>query len=187
MQKIVSYEELQATYSSDQIKGATGCLVRKGLSTAGGFIQTWMLREQLRLSLGEYKPVSIPGIPADHFVHVASNGIDLAYTKNAEKGASDIQTRVSIETFCDRFDIDESDVVFGVVVAECDRFSADVPVTDEVPTGIQPVEANPAPTTPQPIGPVGEKANLVFMFNQYYNLVEQAGELLKDIKKALED
>jgi hypothetical protein len=70
----------------------------------------WMEREARRMVDGTYKPLPISDALMDklhvptHFVHLSSlNPSMVAYTKDANMGAKDRQTRVTIETYLARF------------------------------------------------------------------------------------
>lgn len=67
----------------------------------------WMIREQARSHLPNYKSISLFGDDPMRFLHVSTNDPNrVAYTKNAEKGKQDIQTVTTLEAYCDKFGLD---------------------------------------------------------------------------------
>lgn len=64
----------------------------------------WKSREQGRMDNGIYEPVNLAGDDPDRFLHVSLLNPDMvAYTKNAEKGQADIQTKTTLEKYIRKF------------------------------------------------------------------------------------
>ena len=65
----------------------------------------WKSREQEKFDSGKYslpdflKPFSLP----NHYLHVSSNRIKLAYTKDNFRGAQNIQTQISFEGYFEKY------------------------------------------------------------------------------------
>lgn len=100
MQKILSMVHVQAHFSEviDQARE------NLGLSDP----QFWQLREECRMLDGTYTPFGIAGDDHMSFLHMALDGTGrVAYTKSAEKGADDIQTVTTLDTYCEKFGLHE--------------------------------------------------------------------------------
>ena len=68
----------------------------------------WMAREEARMLAGEYTAISIVGDSRDRFLHGSTDKPDMvAYTKDAENGRADIQTRTTLAAYCAKFGLQE--------------------------------------------------------------------------------
>lgn len=64
----------------------------------------WQAREQARMDDGTYTPLKIAGDDPARFLHWSTDEPNkVAYTKDAEKGALDIQTRTTLPEYCEKF------------------------------------------------------------------------------------
>lgn len=64
----------------------------------------WQVREQCRINDGTYTPIHIDGDDKMRFLHVSVDDPDkVSYTKDADKGKQDIQTRTTLAAYCEKF------------------------------------------------------------------------------------
>lgn len=101
MSKITTPETLYTMYLAKSINTAD--------VQCGGSAPFWQVREQCRMNSGEYDPVHISGDDPLRFLHVSQDDPNkVAYTKNAEKGAQDIQTRTTLSAYKAKFGLNNS-------------------------------------------------------------------------------
>lgn len=107
MSKITSIDALRACFTVDQTARAIDKLVaHQGPLTDK---PVWMVREQCRMDSGEYTAITLHGDDPLHFLHVSTDDSTMvAYTKNAEKGAADVQTRTTLQAYKDKFGLSDS-------------------------------------------------------------------------------
>lgn len=71
----------------------------------------WMAREQARILSGEYRLVAVEGDDKLRFLHASIDDPDMvAYTKDADKGRADIQTRTTLAAYCEKFGLHAQEV-----------------------------------------------------------------------------
>ena len=67
----------------------------------------WKAREQCRINDGTYTPIFIDGDDKMRFLHVSvDDSAKVSYTKDADKGRQDIQTRTTLAAYCEKFGLD---------------------------------------------------------------------------------
>lgn len=106
MEKITSATALQDHY----VGGAT---LHKAMHDAGiswGYLNDsnfWQVREQCRINDGTYTPIHIDGDDSMRFLHISTDDpAKVSYTKDAEKGKQDIQTRTTLAAYCEKFGLE---------------------------------------------------------------------------------
>ena len=107
MEKITGMAQLVEHYGYAAVQRATQALELRGIRTdnivSGDF---WIVREQIRFDLDEYTRVNILGDDPLRFAHYSLAGDGrIAYTKNASKGAADLQTCTTLKEYCDMFEL----------------------------------------------------------------------------------
>lgn len=64
----------------------------------------WMVREHARTVSGQYVPIRFEGDDPLRFLHASiDDPTKVAYTKDAEHGRADVQTRTTIPRYCAKF------------------------------------------------------------------------------------
>ncbi|MGB8348308.1 MAG: hypothetical protein WCD86_25725 [Ktedonobacteraceae bacterium] len=104
MQKLNNYAEVSNRF------GLHACLAADKVTGLAGNNDTnfWATREQCRITNGEYSPITIEGDDPLRFLHVSADDPNkVAYTKDADKGRADIQTRTTLSAYCEKFGLQE--------------------------------------------------------------------------------
>lgn len=103
MEKITSRGELHSVYAAIPFGTASSQL---GM-TYPNEENFWQVREQCRINDGTYTPIHVEGDDKMRFLHVSvDNPAKVSYTKDADKGRQDIQTRTTLAAYCDEFGLD---------------------------------------------------------------------------------
>jgi len=64
----------------------------------------WIAREAARVQSNQYTPIKLEGDDPLRFLHVSVDDLNkVAYTKDAESGRADIQTRTTMTAYCTKF------------------------------------------------------------------------------------
>lgn len=97
MEKITTKAQFNFTYSEwIQLKALSAAFLTKD--------NVWIARETARIVSGDYTPLGIEGDDPLHFLHVSLDDSDkVSYTKDAEHGRADIQTRTTMPRYCEKF------------------------------------------------------------------------------------
>jgi len=100
MEKITTKEQFVETYT----EAAQAEVLRVAFLNDDDF---WIAREHARILSEEYNPVRIEGDDPLRFLHVSVDNPDMvAYTKDAEHGRADIQTRTTMPKYCEKFGLE---------------------------------------------------------------------------------
>lgn len=99
MNKILTVADMYNNFSTEILAAAS-----ENLASLQCDIPFWALREECRMLDGSYIPSGIAGDEHMRFLHMALDGTGrVAYTKNSEKGADDIQTVTTLEAYREKF------------------------------------------------------------------------------------
>ena len=134
----------------------------------------WKIREQCRTMSGEYTPIKVEGDDPMRFLHVSTDDENkVAYTKDADKGRADVQTRTMLKAYCAKFGLQEpvvdrvvrelQDEEIGVPLMECMRAEA---ILQEAPG-------------------VGNDSHIVYCMHQLENALGRVAELKAHLRKLL--
>lgn len=75
----------------------------------------WMAREKARMLSGEYTVITINGDHKERFLHVSADDLGkVAYTKDADNGRADTQTRTTLAAYCEKYGLQEPAVIPAV-------------------------------------------------------------------------
>lgn len=110
MEKITSKDKLLGAYSYSELTTA-----RDSVGILPSNINDenfWMVREQCRINDGTYTPIHIDGDDKMRFLHVSiDDPAKVSYTKDADKGRQDLQTRATLAAYCEKFGLEMPPVV----------------------------------------------------------------------------
>ena len=113
MEKITSLDKLHQIYSSTGIERAAEIIEIRSPNDDN----FWEVREQCRMK-HTYTPVKIEGDDPLRFLHISTDDpAKVAYTKDADYGRKDIQTRTTLVKYCQEYGLDDPVVGRGVQVS----------------------------------------------------------------------
>ena len=180
MTTITTTQQLDAYYNRDELAIARATLRER----SGVEPYFWMVREQIRMFDGTYEAVSVPNDDPMRFLHKSTSGDGrVAYTKNADKGARDIQTVTTLEAYCRKFGLTMPSAVEPVPA------SAPAPTAD-VDADVKPCGTNPAcdvQVTAENSSTMlsGSDAELVALFLDYADILVKRHETKQALLKLL--
>lgn len=101
MSKITTFEQLDAAYTDSVIRAANAHITAVN---GNNIVPIWQTREQCRIIDGEYTAMNIPGDDPLRFLHQSNDDPDkVAYTKDADHGIADVQTRTTMAAYCEKY------------------------------------------------------------------------------------
>jgi len=169
MEKITSVEQLLDEYGDASLNAAKASLGITHLMIVDSNL--WMIREQCRINSGEYTPIKVEGDDLTHFLHVSADDPGkVAYTKDADKGRADIQTRTTLAKYCEKFELDISTASTPQPTP-----AQQEPVVNRVVRELQ-EEGEPR---------AGDESNIVYCMHQLENALSRVAELKNHLRSLL--
>lgn len=108
MEKITNADQLNHVYGDGQTSQTARAM--RDVGVAYGYLNNenfWQIREQCRINDGTYTPIHIDGDLKTRFLHVSvDDPAKVSYTKDADKGKQDIQTRTTLAAYCEKFGLE---------------------------------------------------------------------------------